>query len=461
MKRRKILGIVVLLCVVIALGSLLFLPINRTVNTTSGNYLERSGKYLRMSGNIYVNAEKFPDLPELYKGDKLEIVYYLNDVRFTLSGEIYLNDIARINIVYTADWGVLLNLFDISPTGARLSIENASQSPRDLSFTESFTLEFLDKNGWTALSALTDSSFSTEAIPFPNGADLSFDLNWETLYGTLAPGEYRLCKAISSARESRNFYIAFTITKPLPTDLDAAIELTVYDLLCKQLIYPKKLSTSVIEYIPTKGFATDPQPPIGTGRFFDQIAIDYRIVERTQAGNQYIISILGMCRGYLQKRFIDECYTPMRLVLQENADGTFEATSCIIPRKLHLTGDTQQFFSPEVCNQLTDTRLMKQMQRACDAQMQLGGVTHTIFVSQKAFEKDSPEATLIQEAIASSKPRTHTDYGGTVYTFKIEGKTYYFYSEMAMIHDVTFNKYVTFSASYSREILSLFTSQNP
>lgn len=103
-------------------------------------------------------------------------------------------------------WGITLHVDTATPTTATVTCTQAGGAPTGLLETGSnYRLEVLVDDQWTAVAALAEVSWTTEAwtIPFEDAVQWAFD--WDFLYGTLPPGDYRLAKEIMDFRSAGDY----------------------------------------------------------------------------------------------------------------------------------------------------------------------------------------------------------------------------------------------------------------
>lgn len=74
-------------------------------------------------------------------------------------------------------------------------------------------IEFLKNGTWESAPVVVEGGYSFPAIAcvITAGDRVETELNWEWLYGELAPGEYRIRKSVDDFRKSGD-YDQYTIT---------------------------------------------------------------------------------------------------------------------------------------------------------------------------------------------------------------------------------------------------------
>ena len=97
--------------------------------------------------------------------------------------------------------GVQIEIIEASYTGATYSISNTSEST--ISFGYDFGIEILRGVKWFELphSDMLTVSIQLELLP---GQSESYTCSWESTYGTLSAGQYRLVKQINTYENWEN-----------------------------------------------------------------------------------------------------------------------------------------------------------------------------------------------------------------------------------------------------------------
>ncbi|MBR5089654.1 MAG: hypothetical protein IK093_09505 [Ruminiclostridium sp.] len=112
----------------------------------------------------------------------------------------------------------------IKSTGMKLSLNGVALGSDNVEVWtgDDYTIEYKKSSGkWAKQSYITDAvSWNDEALLFFNGGRLverTDELNWESLYGSLPTGDYRLCKECyvrltpDSKPLTRKLYVPFTV----------------------------------------------------------------------------------------------------------------------------------------------------------------------------------------------------------------------------------------------------------
>ena len=103
----------------------------------------------------------------------------------------------------------------LSPTEATFILQNLTD--RDYLYGELFTLQRKTENGWVELETIIENyAFLLLGMELPPNQSKEITVTWNWLYGTLAPGDYRICKEASHIRspgdyENYSLYAAFTV----------------------------------------------------------------------------------------------------------------------------------------------------------------------------------------------------------------------------------------------------------
>ena len=422
-RSRKLVMIFSLVCYVALALALLFLPDFRQEKFLTGAYIGQEGDYIQLKlyagDTIYVKANKLPKLPKLRLGDTIVVHYYHDQFTFLP----YYNNIISIHRSAEADWGISLDTADVTPTGMRLLIGVDSEYSRDLTFS-AYTLETLSGISWKPLS---NQSVSHTPTLLSDGG--SAQLHWESVYGALESGMYRVCATVSCKGENRNLFAEFTIPCPLPTTLEDALEQSVYYSLSKQIIDPPKRSFYPERIDPERGWGllSDPLTFSTVGEIYDRICYSYEVYAYEQAGDLHTFKILGLCRGYRYWTPVKEFGAPIWLTIQEMEDGTFDAISCKIPFDIFEMSSAPAF-PPEISTEVAVTKTQFNALRiACDAQV-FGSVTSPEPIQTIPYiclEENSPETKTFLQAIASGTQAMPTDFKDVDWTVYIDDATYY------------------------------------
>ena len=105
-------------------------------------------------------------------------------------------------------WGIALSAADVSPTGLTLVITQSGGEPTgSLEYGSPYSLEVLSDGEWEAVPYITGDGVAWTAIGYAveMGDSTEIETNWETLYGSLAAGMYRLCKEFSDFRGAGDY----------------------------------------------------------------------------------------------------------------------------------------------------------------------------------------------------------------------------------------------------------------
>jgi len=417
------------------------------VLAAEGDYLQVQVSVGSAAINYYVNRKGHTADPK--PGDRVLIRYLPGN------DPTRLELVKEIRITGKADWGVTMQVSDVTPTGLTLWIGVASGFPRQLTASDSFTL--LNTNG-EPIPVLPGETFPGDTYELSGGD--TYAVNWETVYGSLAPGQYRLQKAIRHEGEERLVSVDFTVPLPLATELDEAVSQTVRYYISKRLVNPPLHLDKTMEQIPQTedtGFLDNPTVTLTEGKTYQQIAVSHSIIDRQQFGNEYTLIIAACCRGYNNRQAADSLQCAMRLVIRQNEDGTFTATSCMIPTQLSGQADAELLFGEELARQLREDRMLwDSLENSCDKQV-IGGVL-TVKGFGQTFAADSMEATLIENAIKAGKKLKKPYEDGYVSTLFVGDTVYYFYFQKGIIHNATEDSYTQLTAEGTQTVNTLFQS---
>lgn len=96
------------------------------------------------------------------------------------------------------------SLQKITPAGATLVFHRygADSLEGELRYDERFAIEVLEDDAWTPVPVIVEGDYGFHEVAhiIPADGSLEQELDWEWLYGTLAPGRYRLIKTVTEQR---------------------------------------------------------------------------------------------------------------------------------------------------------------------------------------------------------------------------------------------------------------------
>lgn len=128
-------------------------------------------------------------------------------------------DDGRIKEKKLPNWGITLSSANVTPTGMTLiCTQSGGNAHGQLMTGQAFYLEVKTDAGWVGLQAKDDSNFwNISECEIPENGTVSWALNWEDMYGALAPGTYRLRKPFWEGHHTQDtvcyhFKVEFTVT---------------------------------------------------------------------------------------------------------------------------------------------------------------------------------------------------------------------------------------------------------
>lgn len=104
---------------------------------------------------------------------------------------------------------VAMSLQNISSTSADLVIRN--QSGRELEFGEDYAVERYDGQDWVSVERQPGYGFGLVGYSLLPKESRTFHLRWESSYGALTPGRYRVSKRFSPRGIDAVCYAEFTV----------------------------------------------------------------------------------------------------------------------------------------------------------------------------------------------------------------------------------------------------------
>lgn len=96
-------------------------------------------------------------------------------------------------------WGITLRAADVTDVGMTLYLERSGGTyPGYLETGQYYWLERWNGSKWETVEEIGEAYFTTEALWFPPEGSQRWSLNWESRYGALPAGSYRVGKTIST-----------------------------------------------------------------------------------------------------------------------------------------------------------------------------------------------------------------------------------------------------------------------
>lgn len=102
------------------------------------------------------------------------------------------------------DWGVTLSVKNVTANGATIIFSQSGGNPTgELTTGSYYRLEY--KNEEMAFAVEGDIAWTSEAYLIPKDGSMETEVNWQWLYGTLEPGNYRIVKEVMDFRGPGDF----------------------------------------------------------------------------------------------------------------------------------------------------------------------------------------------------------------------------------------------------------------
>lgn len=116
------------------------------------------------------------------------------------------------------EWGVELQVIDVTEAGLKIECTQSGGNPSgELQTGSYYIVEKKIEGDWEAVEYLIDNvGWTAEAWMIPTNATVTWDVDWEWLYGKLPSGDYRIGKEIMDFRgpgdfDKKMFYVEFGI----------------------------------------------------------------------------------------------------------------------------------------------------------------------------------------------------------------------------------------------------------
>jgi len=125
------------------------------------------------------------------------------------------------------DWGITLSAENVTASGLTLRCAQSGGDPSgELNTGSYYVLEWKTETGWETMEYTTQEyeiGWTSEAWIIPMNGDVTWDVNWGWLYGTLPEGSYRIGKTIMDWRAPGDFdqqmaYAEFEVPELLVCD---------------------------------------------------------------------------------------------------------------------------------------------------------------------------------------------------------------------------------------------------
>lgn len=102
------------------------------------------------------------------------------------------------------EWGIVLSAQDVTPTGMTLvCVQSGGNAAGDLQTGSPFAIERLADGEWVPVNTvpgILDWAWTMEAWAIQRDSTARWEVDWDFLYGKLAPGTYRISKVIMDFR---------------------------------------------------------------------------------------------------------------------------------------------------------------------------------------------------------------------------------------------------------------------
>ena len=92
----------------------------------------------------------------------------------------------------------------VTPAGITYTINN--QSDRELNYGQDYGLQKEKDGKWYQIEPESPVAVTLELLWLPAGSTDTLEINWDTSYGTLTSGHYRIVKSVSDNENS--YYLA-------------------------------------------------------------------------------------------------------------------------------------------------------------------------------------------------------------------------------------------------------------
>ncbi len=104
-------------------------------------------------------------------------------------------------IVPYYSWSIAAEASNVTPTGLTLTLrQSGGEATGTLQTGDSFSLQRLEGSAWMPIPAQNEPIFNSLAYLIPANGEITQNIEWAWLYGTLPPGQYKITKDIMDYR---------------------------------------------------------------------------------------------------------------------------------------------------------------------------------------------------------------------------------------------------------------------
>ncbi len=108
------------------------------------------------------------------------------------------------------EWGLTLSAENVTPSGMAIVFNQMNGKQTGELQTGDWYALYTEENGeWKELPFIVaddiNVGWNSVAYMIPKGGQVPFEVNWEWLYGKLAPGKYRINKEVMDFRDTGDF----------------------------------------------------------------------------------------------------------------------------------------------------------------------------------------------------------------------------------------------------------------
>ena len=99
------------------------------------------------------------------------------------------------------NWGITFTAENITPTGVVVKCtQTGGEQTGELQTGSYFIVEIFNDGIWQEADCFAEVAWTSEAWIIPMNAEVTWEVNWENLYGELSEGQYRIGKKIMDFR---------------------------------------------------------------------------------------------------------------------------------------------------------------------------------------------------------------------------------------------------------------------
>ena len=166
-------------------------------------------------------------------------------VLFGITGcnKVTKNDLKDSNFISTEVKNVSISISNVSNSGATIKIKDTNTNP--YIYGEDYKIQRYENGNWQDIKPIIENyGFNYMGYTVDENKVVTFNINWEWLYGKLTSGKYRIIKYVNKKEISIEFSIDETAT-----DIAVAYEQTIINNMDSIMKVSDSSSSNPYDYI--------------------------------------------------------------------------------------------------------------------------------------------------------------------------------------------------------------------